>query len=124
VDLEPPLDPERLFAAEPGASAAYRLVKEMLESVGPVEVRTTRSQVAFRRRRGFAYLWLPVTWARGSGVLVVLSIALTRQVESRRWKQVVHPSPRVWMHHLEVRAIGDLDEGVRAWLGEAYGEAG
>jgi uncharacterized protein DUF5655 len=124
VDPDPHLDPERLFATEPGASEAYQIVKEMLEAIGPVELRTTRSQVAFRRRRGFAYLWLPVTWARGSGVLVVLSIALTRQDESRRWKQVAHPSRGIWMHHLEVRALADLDEKVRAWLAEAYADAG
>jgi hypothetical protein len=124
VDPEPPLDPEHLFAAEPGASAAYRLVQEMLESVGPVEVRTTRSQVAFRRRRGFAYLWLPVAWARGSRVQVVLSIALSRQDDSRRWKQVAHPSRGIWMHHLELRTLADLDEEVRAWLAESYAHAG
>jgi hypothetical protein len=118
------LDPEQLFADEPDAVEAYGVVKGILESIGPVGVRTTRSQVAFRRRRGFAYLWLPVAWARGSGVLVVLSIALTRQDESRRWKQVAHPSPRIWMHHLEVRAMADLDDEVRVWLTEAYAEAG
>jgi hypothetical protein len=117
------LDPEHLFTGEPGALSAYRAVKDMLEAIGPVEVRTTRSQVAFRRRRGFAFLWLPVAWARGSGVLVVLSIALPRQDGSPRWKQVVHPG-RTWMHHLEVRALDDLDEEVRAWLGEAFAAAG
>jgi hypothetical protein len=124
MDGEPPLDPERLFADEPGASEAYRVVRAMLEEIGPVEVRTTRSQVAFRRRRGFAYLWLPVAWARGSGVHVVVSMALPRHDASRRWKQVAHPAPGVWMHHLEVRAVADLDYEVRAWLGEAYAHAG
>jgi hypothetical protein len=81
-----PLDPGHLFADEPAAIEAYGAVKRILEPIGPVEVRTTRSQVAFRRRRGFAYLWLPVSWARSSGVLVVLSIALARQDKSGRWK--------------------------------------
>lgn len=119
-----PLDPEHLFAGEPGASETYRVVKEMLESIGPFDLRTTRSQVAFRRRRGFAYLWLPVAWARGSRVLVVLTLALTRQDDSRRWKQVAHPARGIWMHHLEVRATEDLDEEVRDWLREAYDMAG
>lgn len=121
---ENPLDPEHLFAGEPGASEAYRAVKELLEPIGPVGIRTTRSQVAFRRRRGFAYLWLPVAWARGAGVLVVLSIALTRQDPSPRWKQVAHPARDIWMHHLEVHTLGDLDDQVRAWLSEAYAKAG
>jgi hypothetical protein len=124
MDGEPTLDPERLFADEPGASEAYRVVRAMLEALGPVEVRTTRSQVAFRRRRGFAYLWLPVAWARRPGVVVVLSIALGRQVDSPRWKQVAHPARATWMHHLEVRALAELDAEVGDWLREAYAGAG
>ncbi len=124
MDAEQPIDPEWLFAGEPGASEAYRVVRTMLEAIGPIDERTTRSQVAYRRRRGFAYLWLPVAWARGSGVLVVLSIALTRQDGSHRWKQVAHPAGGIWMHHLEVRAVDDLDDEVRAWLAEAYTQAG
>jgi len=124
VDPESPHDPEQLFSTEPGAVAAYRRVNEILESIGPVDVRATASQIAFRRRRGFAFLWLPVPWARGRGVLVVLSIALSRQDMSRRWKQVAHPSRGIWMHHLEVRSLADLDEGVPAWLAESYAEAG
>lgn len=121
---QPPIDPESLFADEPGAAEAYGVVRAMLEAFGPIEVRTTRSQVAFRRRRGFAYLWLPIPWARRPEVLLVLSIALGREVLSPRWKQVAHPTPSIWMHHLEVRAIPDLDAQVVEWLREAYAQAG
>ena len=95
----------------------------MLESVGPFEVRTTGTQVAFRRRRGLAFLWLPVAWARRLGVEVDISIALGRLDDSTRWKQVAHPARDVWMHHLEVRAVRDLDDEVQGWLREAYTQA-
>jgi hypothetical protein len=119
-----PLDPEHLFAHEPGAYDAYLAVRALLETFGPFETRTARSQVAFRRRRGFAFLWLPVAWARRPGVLVVLSIALRHHVDSARWKQVAHPARTTWMHHLEVNAVTDLDAEVDGWLRQAYAEAG
>jgi hypothetical protein len=123
MDGEPPLDPERLFAGEPGAIEAYRDVLATLEALGPFEVRTTRTQVAFRRRRGFAYLWIPVDWARLPGVAVVLSVAMGRRVDSPRWKQVAHPAPAIWMHHLEVHSVDDLDDEVASWLAEAHAGA-
>jgi hypothetical protein len=55
---------------------------------------------------------------------VVLSIALGRHDPSPRWKEVVHPSPKQWMHHLEVRTVADLDDEVAAWLHEAATRAG
>jgi hypothetical protein len=124
VSAEAPRDPESFFVGHPVAYEAYRVLRSMIEAIGPVEVRTTRSQVAFRRRRGFAYLWFPVAFARRPGVEVVLSIGLSRHDASTRWKQVAHPARGTWMHHLEVHALGDLDDSVRAWLGEAYAGAG
>jgi hypothetical protein len=53
------MTPEEHFAGHPIALAAYAAVHDLLEGMGGADVRTTRSQVAFRRRRGFAYLWLP-----------------------------------------------------------------
>ncbi|WP_426985924.1 DUF5655 domain-containing protein [Pseudarthrobacter sp. Y6] len=53
----------------------------------------------------------------------VLSIALSRQVESSRFKEVAHPSHGVWMHHLELNTPGDVDAGVTAWLREAFDDA-
>lgn len=120
MPAEPPLDPEHLFAGEPGAVEVYRAVRAMLDGFGTFEIRTTRSQVAFRRRRGFAFLWLPVSWARGADVLVVLSIGLDREVGSPRWKQVVHPGRTTWIHHLEIRTISELDREVEGWLREAW----
>jgi Domain of unknown function (DUF5655) len=41
-----------------------------------------------------------------------------------RVKQVVHPSPPRWMHHLEFRNLDDIDDEVAAWLREAAERAG
>jgi hypothetical protein len=50
---------------------------------------------------------------------VVLSIALGRRDDSPRWKEVAHPSPKHWIHHLEVRDLADIDDEVAGWLREA-----
>ena len=115
-----PGDPEQFFEGHPFALDVYRRVGSTLDGCGPFDVRVTRSQVAFRRRRGFAYLWLPGRWLRNPAAEVVLSLAIPRLVESSRFKEVVHPSRAVWMHHLEVQALRDLDEEVASWLREAY----
>jgi Domain of unknown function (DUF5655) len=112
------------FAGHPEALAAYRRVRGLIEEIGPASVRTTRSQVAFRRRRGFAYLWLPGRWLAHPTAEVVLSIALSREDASPRFKEVAHPAPRTWMHHLEIHDLTEIDAEVADWLREAYAQAG
>lgn len=118
------MDPRGHFAGHPVALATFDWVLGVLEAAGPVEVRVTRSQVAFRRRRGFAYLWLPGRNLARPAADVVLSIALGRQDPSPRWKEVVHPTPRHWMHHLEIGDPDEIDAEVAGWLREAAERAG
>ncbi len=91
----------------------------MLAAFGPVDIRTSKSQVSFRRSRGFAYLWVPGQYLKHPGADVVLSFALGRRDESQRFKEVVHPSSKHWMHHLEIRRVEDVDDEVVDWLREA-----
>jgi Domain of unknown function (DUF5655) len=117
------LTPEGHFAGYPDGLAIYRAVEDAVAAIGEAEVRVTRSQIAFRRRKGFAYVWRPGQYVKNE-VPAVLSIALPRQVASDRFKEVVHPSVKVWMHHLELSGPTQLDDEVRAWLTEAYENAG
>ncbi|MGZ4531368.1 MAG: DUF5655 domain-containing protein, partial [Mycobacteriaceae bacterium] len=84
----------------------------------------SRSQAAFRRKRGFAYLWMPGQYLRGPTAEVVLSIVLGRLDESTRFKEVAHPAPAHWIHHLEIHNLSDLDDEVAGWLREAADRAG
>jgi hypothetical protein len=87
--------------------------------MGPLEVRVSKSQVAFHRPRGFAWVWRPGQYLRNPGAPAVLSIALGRRDPSPRWKEVVHPSRRHWIHHLEVSDVDAIDDEVVGWLREA-----
>lgn len=118
------MEPEDLFAGHPVALAVLSRVRVILEAAGPVAVRASASQVAFRRARGFAWLWRPGQYLRGDVAPVVLSIGLGRHDPSARWKDVVHPSPRHWIHHLEIGDPAEVDEAVAAWLLEAAERAG
>ena len=102
----------------------YRKVRSCLDDLGPFEVRATKSQIAFRRRRGFAYLWLPGQYLKNPDAEVVLSVALGRHDRSDRFTEVVHPSTRHWMHHLEVHGPAEVDDEVITWLREAFDRAG
>ena len=115
---------EAFFAGRPTGLAAYSRVRAVLEQFGPVEVRVSRSQVAFRRRRGVAYLWLPGQYVRAPASEVVLSIVLGRPERSARLKEIVRPSRRHWIHHLVLRDAAAIDDEVVDWLREAYDRAG
>lgn len=113
------MEPEDLLDGHATAWAVFDAVLRCLDDLDAVEVRTTKSQIAFRRQRGFAYLWLPGQYLRGPHAEVVLSIALDRHEPSPRFKEVVQPSPGHWMHHLELAGADEVDDQVVAWLHEA-----
>lgn len=114
--------PAEFFAGSPVGLAIHDEVAQVLGSYGGVSTRVTRSQVAFRRDVGFAFLWRPGQYVR-SDVPAVLSIALPNELVSPRFKEVVHPAPTVWMHHLEIRDVSQVDDEVRGWLREAWEHA-
>ena len=96
----------------------------MIGALGSLELRVTKSQVAFRRRRAFAWAWMPGKILRGRTAPLVLSLALPERDPSPRWKQVVEPAPGRFMHHLELYTTADLDEQVAVWLRRAWEAAG
>jgi Domain of unknown function (DUF5655) len=115
--------PEGFFGGFPEGLALYRAVERAIGDIGVADIAVTTSQIRFRRRTGFAYVWRPGQYLR-SDVPAVLSIALPHEVASSRFKAVAHPSTDVWMHHLELHEPAELDDEVRRWLAEAYDDAG
>lgn len=121
-DHSGPGDPEGFFEGSPNGYQIYSAVADFIRSLGPVHQQVSKSQIAFRRRRGFAYLWRPGRYVK-SEVPAVLSIAVPSPLTSPRFKEVVSPSPNVWMHHLELGSPKEVDEQVHQWLAEAYRSA-
>jgi hypothetical protein len=111
--------PQDFFAGHPRGLEMFEAVRSMIGGLGHLEVTTSKSQVAFRRRRGFAFLWMPGQYLAKPDAEVVLSIALGRRDPSPRFKEVVQVAPSHWMHHLEIHDLGDIDAEVEQWLREA-----
>lgn len=114
--------PEDLFHGFPEGLAICRAVQEAVHAIGEATVRVTKSQVTFGRRRGFAYVWRPAQYVN-SDAPAVLSIALPRELRSERFKEVAHPSAKVWMHHIELHEPTEVDDQIVEWLTEAYASA-
>lgn len=120
----PEITLDEFFSGHPQGRPFLAAVEALIAAQGPCRRRVTRSQVAWRRRRGFAYLWLPGRWLRRTASEVVLTIALPGRDPSPRWKEVVEPAPGVWMHHLELATLAGVDAEVAGWLAAAYEAAG
>jgi len=116
-----PATPESFFEGSPLGLELFREIAQVIASIAGTEpaYRVSKSQIVFRRRRGFAYVWRPGQYVQ-SDVPVVLSLALDRKLPSLRFKEIVHPAATVWMHHLELRGVTELDAEVTRWLAEAY----
>lgn len=44
----------------------FASVRAAVEAAGPSEMQVSKSQIAFRRRRGFAWVWIPGGYLRGA----------------------------------------------------------
>ena len=111
------------FTGHEDSRRIFESVCQAVATIGPADMRVTKSQVAFRRRIGFAFVWMPEMYLRKGDVPLVLTIGLRRRDNSPRWKQIVEPAPGRFTHHLELHSDADIDDEVRRWLQEAWESA-
>lgn len=109
---------DEFFAGYEASRPLFDALREAIESLGPVEVDVTKSQIAFRDGRAFAWAWIPDRYLHGGHAPLVLSVALKRRDASTRWKEIVEPAPGRFMHHLELLDIGQVDAEVLSWISE------
>jgi hypothetical protein len=117
------MNTDEFFAGQAQSKELFEAVRRELEALGETGMRVTKSQVAFHRRRGFAWVWMPGKYLKRKTAPLVLSLSLSRRDESLRWKEIVEPYPGRFMHHLELYDTNEIDAQVRSWLREAW-EAG
>jgi hypothetical protein len=103
----------------------FGLVNRFLISLGSVESATRKTQVSFKHRRAFAWIWLPQLWIkkqpRGS---ITLTFGLDHKVRDRRIKESVEPYPGRYTHHVVITRAAEFDARVKIWLREAHRLAG
>ena len=105
------------------ARRLFEVIRGVVDEFGPVDLRAGKSQIAFTRRRAFAWAWIPDRYLHGAHAPLVLTLSLRRHDASPRWTQVVEPAPGRFTHHLELHGPEDIDAEVRAWLSEAWESA-
>lgn len=115
---------DEFFEGYAASRPIFDALRIAIEGVGPAEMRVSKSQIAFRRRVGFAWAWIPDKYLSGGHAPLVLSVSLRRRDESPRWKEIVEPVKGRFMHHLELHSAAETDEEVRAWLTMAWSAAG
>jgi hypothetical protein len=115
---------DEYFEGQPDSRRLFDAVQQIAENIGPSELRVTKSQVAFRRQKAFAWAWMPARYLRRKAAPLVLSIGFRSRDSSPRWKEIVEPAPGRFMHHLELWSLEDIDDELRAWLRTAWSAAG
>jgi hypothetical protein len=113
-------DPEAFFAPYPHGLPLLARLRKVLQSFGPVEVNATKTQVSFRARRRFAWLWVPQMALKRGPPDVFLAFGLPYRAASRRIKESVEVRAGLWVHHLRLGSADDLDDEVQGWLRESY----
>jgi len=114
---------EAFFGEHEDSRRLFEAVRRAIDSIGPSEMRVTKSQISFRHKKLFAWIWMPGRYLRGETAPLVLTLSFPRRDPSPRWKQIVEPAPGQFTHHLELRTIGEIDSEVRRWIRRAWSGA-
>ena len=106
------------FDGRPAELALYEALLRRMETEFPEgSVKVQKSQISFCGRHLFAMVSLPRR-KRDSGIIVTLG--LSRRLESPRVSASAEPYPGRWTHHVVLTCPGDVEGEVSAFLAEAY----
>ena len=114
---------DEFFAGHEGSRPIFEALRGAIEDLGLVEIRITKSQVAFCREKAFAWAWIPDRYLHGKHAPLVLTLGFRQRDASPRWKEIVELKPGRFTHHLELYSTTDIDDEVRAWLRAAWDAA-
>ncbi len=111
---------DEYFSGHDESKRLFEALRRTIDSIGPAEMRVTNSQIAFRRRRAVAWIWIPARCLRGSVAPLVLTLGFRHRDASPRWKEIVEARPGHFTHHLELYSNTDIDDEVCNWLRSAW----
>lgn len=111
---------DEYFDGNEDSRMIFDCLREMIESMGVVEMRVQQSQIAFLRNKAFAYTSLPRQYQHGGGAPLIFSVSLRRRDQSPRWKKIVSLTANSFTHYIEMFSPNDVDDQVCGWLQEAW----
>lgn len=110
----PALSVDAYFAGRPPVEREiFEVVREHLESLGPVIVEPVGVGILFKVRRTFVELRPRTKW-------VALGFGLNRRVEHPRITRTTRTNTSRTYHGVNIRSPEDIDDQVLAWLTESY----
>jgi predicted transport protein len=111
---------DEFFSGYDEAHRIFDALRAAVNALGPAEIRVTKSQIAFRRRKTFAWAWVPDKYLGAGHAPLVLTLPFAKRDDSPRWKEIVEPAAGRFTHHLELHTELDIDDEVRSWLRAAW----
>jgi hypothetical protein len=97
------------------------LKKVLFGRMDPISISVQKTQIAFRSRRSFAFVWLPIWPMRNRPDLyIILSFGLDHLISSPRIIEAVEVRPNRWTHHLIISKCSEIDEEILNWLDQAF----
>lgn len=123
MDVNPMMTLDQFFTGYPVSRSLFEMLQDVVDDIGPCKMRVTKSQISFRRKRTFAWVWIPAKYLHGKTAPLVLTLSLTHRNTSQRWKEVVEAYPGRFTHHLELHRTTAIDDQVFVWLRDAWTEA-
>ncbi len=114
------MTPDDLFGDDAAGKRIFAAIAGIVATLSETTTRTTKSQVAFRRKRNFAIVWAPRQYLSGKAAPLVLTFSFPKKNKSSRWKEIAKTSEGRYTHHLELWYVKDVDTEVRSWLRLAW----
>jgi hypothetical protein len=111
---------DEFFKGEDESRCLFDALLSLVKDIGSAEYRVTKSQIAFRNNKAFAWVWMPCKYLHGKVAPLVLTFSFRTRDPSPRWKEIVEPTPGRFTHHLELHSVNDLDDEVNEWLRYAW----
>lgn len=118
------MTPDRYFSGAPTGRALFDALHAEVEALGPVEMRVTKSQVAFARARTFAWAWMPDQYLGSGHAPLVFTVSFREPHPAAEWKEIVQTGTHRFTHHREIWTIADIDVHVQDSLRAAWAQAG
>jgi hypothetical protein len=117
------MNTNEFFLDFPQSLVLYDFLLNEIKAIGPFTISVTKSQIALKRQKTFAILWIPARYLRGKSAHLVLTLTFPIRHPSPRWKEIVEISPRHFTHHLELYTNEDIDHEVCEWIFQAWENA-
>ena len=114
----------QFFQRMPGAEALFHALIKACDAIGDARYVVQKSDIALGMPRHYAYAWLPPHPVKGRpDATLVLTLRLTRRLDSTRFVQIVEAYPGRYAHHLILSNPPQLDRELLGWLREAMADS-